>query len=228
MGKGKGDILKYAEHLDGPTVTRFKEMAKKHKMWLSLGGFHEKTTTEGKVYNSHLIINDEGDIKAIYRKIHLFKVDLPNGPVLDESLTTKEGNEIVVCDSPVGRLGLSTCYDLRFPELYNSLRFRDAEVLLVPSAFTIPTGKAHWEILLRARAIETQCYVVAPAQCGEHNDKRSSYGHSMIIDPWGEVLVDLEETCPGIGSITTNLKYVNNIRTNMPILTHKRINDKLK
>ncbi|CAD7971965.1 unnamed protein product [Amoebophrya sp. A120] len=148
-----------------------------------------------RVFNSHLIVNSEGKIVARYRKIHLFDVSIPNGPVLMESRYTQPGkfekDNLLVVPSPVGNLGLTTCYDLRFPELYTVLREElNAEVMLVPSAFTVPTGQAHWHVLLRARAIETQCFVLAAAQCGKHNEKRASYGHALVVSPWGEVLAD--------------------------------------
>ncbi|CAD7952404.1 unnamed protein product [Amoebophrya sp. A25] len=148
-----------------------------------------------KVYNTHLIVDDSGAIRALYRKIHLFDVAIPNGPVLLESRYTIPGcfssdNVIVVPDTPIGNIGLTTCYDLRFPELYTTLRERGAEVLLVPSAFTVPTGRAHWHLLLQARAVETQCFVLAAAQCGRHNEKRESFGHALAVGPWGDVLAD--------------------------------------
>ena len=128
---------------------------------------------------------------SFYRKIHLFDVAIPNGPILMESSYTLPGDKLVmVRNTPLGNLGLSTCYDLRFPELYRELRRMGSEILLVPSAFTIPTGKAHWHTLLKARAIETQCYVIAAAQSGKHNEKRSSYGHSLVIDPWGKIIAE--------------------------------------
>lgn len=223
MGTSSSETVRHAEDLDGPIISSFKDIAKKHKIWLSLGGFHEKSVTEGKVFNTHLIVNENGEICAAYRKLHLFKVDIPGGPSLDENVSTDPGKDIVVCDSPVGVLGLSTCYDVRFPELYSVLREKGAEILLIPSAFTVPTGKAHWEVLLRARAIENQCYVVASAQCGEHNAKRNSYGHSMIVDPWGDVLIDLKEECPEIGNTTIDLDMVRDVRASMPVFEHKKL-----
>jgi predicted amidohydrolase len=164
-------------------------------MWLSLGGFQEKGPDDSHQYNTHVLIDDSGEIRSSYRKIHLFDVDVPGNMVYKESRFTTAGDTVVAVDSPFGRLGLTVCYDLRFPELYQCLRFKhQAQVLLVPSAFTKVTGEAHWEILLRARAIETQCYVIAAAQAGKHNEKRESYGDSIIIDPWGTVIARL----PGI------------------------------
>jgi predicted amidohydrolase len=204
-------------------------------LWLSLGGFPEKipssqTTKRDdkgngneKVYNTHIVLDDKGDIKALYRKIHLFDVNIPNGPVLQESKYTAPGSEVVVIDSPIGRLGLSTCYDLRFPEMYEALVKKGAEVLLVPSAFTVLTGQAHWEILLRARAIETQCYVLASAQAGQHNEKRASYGHSLIVDPWGKVVEDAGgEASPALVVAEIDLKRLYEIRAKIPVQLHRR------
>lgn len=199
-------------------IDELRYIAYKSKLWISGGGVHTKvltnhqyatstskvttttTTTftnpdtiigtENKIYNTHVIIDDKGKIQAFYHKIHLFDVSLPDKKVeLRESNTTSPGTKLVVCDSPVGKLGLSICYDLRFPEMYVELvQKHGAQVLLMPSAFTVPTGKAHWHALLRARAIENQCYVIAAAQVGKHNEKRESYGHSLVYGSWGELL----------------------------------------
>lgn len=157
-------------------MTHCRALAKRFGMWLSLGGLHERPEGEidstTKMFNSHFIVDSAGDVRARYQKVHLFDVSIPGGPVLNESSGTEAGNEMVVVDSPVGRLGLATCYDLRFPELFQGLTRAGAQILLVPSAFTAATGKDHWEVLLRARAIENQCYVIAAAQVGRHNEKR--------------------------------------------------------
>ena len=181
-----------------------RTIARESGCWISAGGMHEsgappapalEATTDGedkpRVYNSHVIIDNEGAVRAVYRKSHLFDVAIPGKVNLRESATTAPGDAVVVCDSPIGRLGLSICYDVRFPEHYVDMVQRGgAEILLVPSAFTIPTGRAHWHTLLKSRAIENQCYVLAAAQVGKHNEKRKSYGHALAIDPWGEVLAD--------------------------------------
>ena len=189
-------------------------------------------SVEGKerVYNTHLIIDQTGSIKATYHKIHLFDVSIPNEVELRESNTTAPGKEIVVCDSPFGKLGLSTCYDIRFPQLYSELVQRGAEVLLVPSAFTVPTGQAHWHTLLRARAIESQCYVIAAAQYGVHNSQRVSYGHSLVVDPWGTVLTDAggmdsSETTndpPTIVCADIDLNRLREVRRRMPVQEHRK------
>ncbi|KAK6153370.1 hypothetical protein DH2020_013009 [Rehmannia glutinosa] len=193
VGAKPGDSLTIAESLDGPIMKKYCSLAKDSNIWLSLGGFQEKGD-DSHLRNTHVLIDNSGNIRSTYRKMHLFDVDVPGGAVYKESSFTEAGRDIVTADSPFGRLGLTVCYDLRFPELYQRLRFdHGAEVLLVPAAFTKVTGEAHWEILLRARAIETQCYVIAAAQGGKHSDGRESYGDTLIIDPWetllGRVLV---------------------------------------
>mmetsp|Transcript_62772 Transcript_62772/g.185382 ORF Transcript_62772/g.185382 Transcript_62772/m.185382 type:complete len:381 (-) Transcript_62772:78-1220(-) len=191
-----------------------RTIAQESGLWISGGGMHESgappascetpgdnsSNVRPRVYNTHVIIDNSGDIRCLYRKIHLFDVSIPGKVSLRESATTAPGEKLVVCDTPVGRLGLSTCYDVRFPEMYVDLVQRGgAEILLVPSAFTVPTGRAHWHTLLRARAIEHQTYVLAAAQFGRHNEKRESYGHSLAVDPWGGVVSDAGG-CDGEGT----------------------------
>jgi predicted amidohydrolase len=170
-------------------------------------------------------VNDAGEIQASYRKIHLFDVDMGdvNGPVLMESATAAAGETLVTCDSPAGKLGLTVCYDLRFPEMFARLRYElGCEVMLVPSAFTKPTGQAHWETLLRARAIETQSYVVAAAQAGVHSEGRASHGHAMIVDPWGKVVAELDGEETGIAVADVDLGYLKDVRSRIPVETHRR------
>lgn len=221
IGSQASETLAQATTLDAKPFSAYRELAKKHKLWLSCGGFHEKQGD--KVSNSHIILNDQGDIVEVYRKMHLFDVEIPGGAVLMESKTTVPGEaRAVVVDTPVGRLGITTCYDLRFPELYVALARRGAEVLLVPSAFTVPTGTAHWHLLLRARAVESQCYVAAAAQVGCHNDKRRSYGHALAIDPWGDVLADAQLETPGLVCLDVDADKLTSVRTRMPIQSHRR------
>lgn len=172
-----------------PTIIKLMSIAQKNGCWLSVGGFPERNDQIGeKVCNTHFIVDPNGNIvEPVYRKIHLFDNPLTK---LEESIITASGDKKVVIDVGFVKLGLTVCYDLRFSALYSSLcnpRFGGAEIVLIPSAFTVPTGRAHWEVLLRARAIENQVYVVAAAQCGKHSDKRESYGHTMIVDPWGKI-----------------------------------------
>lgn len=224
IGANDGDSVKIAEPLDGPIMQQYQSLARESKIWLSLGGFQEKGSQEAHICNTHVVIDDAGNIRSTYRKIHLFDVDVPGGRSYKESSFTEPGKDIVALDSsPVGRLGLTVCYDLRFPELYQQLRFQhEAQVLLVPAAFTKITGQAHWEILLRARAIETQCYVIAAAQAGKHNDKRESYGDTLIIDPWGTVVGRLpDRVSTGIAVADIDLSLVDSVRTKMPIAKHR-------
>ncbi|KAJ3676384.1 hypothetical protein LUZ60_003796 [Juncus effusus] len=219
----EGESLKIAEPLDGPIMRRYCSLARESNMWLSLGGFQEKGPDESRLFNTHVLVDNSGKIINSYRKIHLFDVDVPGSMVYKESNTTAPGNQLVVEESPIGRLGLTVCYDLRFPELYQILRFKhQAQVILVPSAFTKITGEAHWDILLRARAIETQCYVIAAAQAGKHNEKRESYGDSVIIDPWGTVVARLSDRLStGFAVAEIDLSKIDSVRTKMPILMHR-------
>ena len=225
IGMAGNDALAVMEPLDGPLMARYRQLAKDTGVWLSLGGFPETGPDADHRYNTHVLVDSDGDVRASYRKIHLFDVDIPNGPVLMESKTASPGNAIVAADSPIGRLGMTVCYDLRFPELYSRLRHEmGAHIMLVPSAFTKPTGEAHWEVLLRARAIETQSYVIAAAQAGVHSEKRESYGHAIIIDPWGKVLAKLEDPDNGIGIATADidLGYLEDVRERIPVDEHRR------
>ncbi|KAI3879882.1 hypothetical protein MKW98_018121 [Papaver atlanticum] len=224
VGARDGESMKIAEPLDGPIMQKYCSLARESNIWLSLGGFQEKGPDDTHLSNAHVLIDDTGNLRSTYRKIHLFDVDIPGGAVFKESSFTEAGKNIVVVDSPVGRLGLTVCYDLRFPELYQRLRYQhQAQVLLVPAAFTKITGEAHWEILLRARAIETQCYVIAAAQAGKHSDKRESYGDTLIIDPWGKVVGRLpDRVSTGIVVADIDFSLIDSVRTKMPILEHMK------
>ncbi|PIA38780.1 hypothetical protein AQUCO_02700172v1 [Aquilegia coerulea] len=224
VGAKDGESLSIAEPLNGPIMQKYCSLARESNIWLSLGGFQEKGPDDAHLCNTHVLVDDTGNIRSTYRKIHMFDVDVPGGMVYKESSFTIEGKDIVAVDSPVGRLGVTVCYDLRFPELYQQLRFQhQAQVLLVPAAFTKITGEAHWEILLRARAIETQCYVVASAQAGKHNDKRESYGDTLIIDPWGKVISRLpDRVSTGIVVADIDFSLINSVRSRMPISEHRK------
>lgn len=219
-----GDSVKIAESLDGPIMQGYCSLARESKIWLSLGGFQEKGSDDAHLCNTHVLVDDAGNIRSKYRKIHLFDVDVPGGMVFKESSFTEAGRDIVAVDSPFGCLGLTVCYDLRFPELYQQLRFQhQAKILLVPAAFTKITGQAHWETLLRARAVETQCYVIAAAQAGKHNQKRESYGDSMIIDPWGQIVGRLpDRLCTGIAVADIDFSLIESVRTKMPIAEQRQ------
>lgn len=206
---------------DGPILARCRAMARDTGAHLVLGGFHETAPEPGRSYNSCVHLTPDGQVAARYRKIHLFDVSLADGTTLRESARTVPGDRAVATDLPFGTLGLTVCYDLRFPYLYQALADAGAMAVTVPSAFTRPTGAAHWHVLLRARAIEAQCYVVAPAQHGRNWEKRSSYGHSLIVDPWGEILAELPD---GDGVILADIDpaRVRSVRQQLPSLSHRR------
>lgn len=216
--------LEIAESLPdgGPVLERCRALARDTAAELVLGGFWEKGVDAAKVRNACVHLRADGSIGAVYRKIHLFDVDLPDGTKLVESETVEPGDELVVTATPFGGLGLSVCYDLRFPELYRGLVDRGAVALAVPAAFTLTTGKDHWHVLLRARAIEQQCYVLAAAQTGHHYGPRRSYGHAMIVDPWGTILAQCGE---GEGACVATLDpvVVERIRSSLPSLRHRKL-----
>ena len=207
--------------LDGPIVAFLQECAKQHGIVIAGGTIPERRAGEARPHNTALAIDADGTLRGVYRKIHLFDIDLPDVR-LRESDAVAPGSEIVVVDSAVGKLGLSVCYDVRFPELYRALVAQGARILLVPSAFTVPTGSDHWEVLLRARAIENQCFVVASAQYGQHSPRRRSYGRSLIVDPWGLVLARASDG-EGLALADLDFERLEDVRRHLPALTHRRI-----
>jgi deaminated glutathione amidase len=206
----------------GPILARLRELARTVGVELVLGGFWERASDPGKVRNACVHLAADGAVRAVYRKIHLFDGDLPDGTTLRESATVEPGSEPVVTDTRFGKLGLSVCYDLRFPELYRALVDRGAIALTVPAAFTLTTGKDHWHVLLRARAIEAQCYVIAAAQTGRHFGQRVSYGHALICDPWGTVLSECGEG-EGYAIAAIDPAVVERVRGSVPSLRHRRL-----
>ncbi|HEX7477264.1 MAG TPA: carbon-nitrogen hydrolase family protein [Polyangiales bacterium] len=206
----------------GPILKRFQELARQTHSELVLGGFYERTPHARKVRNACVHLGDDGSVRAIYRKIHLFDVDLPDGTKLEESASVEPGTEIVVTQTRLGKLGLSVCYDMRFPELYRKQVDQGATLLAVPSAFTLTTGKDHWHVLLRARAIESQCYVIAAAQTGHHFGTRRSYGHALVCDPWGCVLAECGEG-EGYALASIDEAALQRVRAALPSLRHRRI-----
>lgn len=190
------DRARSATHMvreaDSRWLTSLQAMAKHHALWLHSGSMPLLADDGARRVNRSHVIAADGSIKARYDKIHMFDVSLPSGETWTESKAYAGGDELVLVDTPLGRLGLSICFDLRFPELYRALVQAGAEIISVPAAFTVSTGQAHWHILLRARAIETACHMVAAAQGGDHADGRATYGHSLAVDPWGNVLVDVQ------------------------------------
>eukprot|EP00347_Sterkiella_histriomuscorum_P016018 403354809 len=225
MALTSADSLAMSEPLTGPLMTKYCEIAKKNNVWLSLGGFQEKCDiSENKRYNTHVIVNSQGQIVSTYRKLHLFDIDLSKvgGVYLKESDSVEKGRNLPeIVNAPFGKLGLSICYDLRFPEQYRYLFTQNAQILLIPASFTVKTGASHWEPMLRCRAIENQCYVIAAAQTGTHTDKRSTYGHSMVIDPWGDIIGQMSDK-EGCFVCEIDLEYLDKVRGNMACITHMR------
>ena len=204
---------------DGPIQQRLSALARKHNIWLVAGSLPLKGTQEDKVTNTSLVFDPEGVCVVRYDKIHLFSFH-KDGERYQESDGIEAGAQPVCFDTPWGRVGLAICYDLRFPELFRALD--NVDLLVVPSAFTVPTGRAHWELLLKARAVENQCYLLAPAQGGEHESGRNTWGHSMILDPWGE---SLSEIASGEGLVVAELtvRRFDEVRQQLPAWLHRRL-----
>ena len=206
---------------DDAVLAACRNAAREHGIWLHLGSI-AVLVDDGKVANRGFVIDRMGNIQARYDKIHLFDVDLPTGESWRESAVYQAGkNAVLVNGTPVGKLGLTICYDLRFPTLFARIAEADADVISVPAAFTVPTGRAHWHVLLRARAIEAGLFVVAAAQVGRHEDGRQTFGHSIVIDPWGEVLLDMGEE-RGIAFADIDLARISDVRSRIPALNHRR------
>ena len=204
-----------------PVLAAVRDAAKQHHIWLSIGSL-AVLAEDGKVANRSYVIDREGQIRGRYDKIHLFDVDLPTGESWRESSVYSAGQGVMLVNgTPVGKLGLTICYDLRFPMLFARIAEANADVISVPAAFTVPTGRAHWHVLLRARAIEAGLYVVAAAQVGHHEDGRNTFGHSLVVDPWGEVLLDMGEQA-GVGFADIDLKRISDVRARIPALNHRR------
>jgi predicted amidohydrolase len=198
-----------------------REAAKANGIWLHIGSL-AVLDGEGKVANRAFVIDPTGKVRGRYDKIHLFDVDLPTGESWRESATYRAGDTVALVEgTPVGTLGLTICYDLRFPALFARLAEGGADVIAVPAAFTVPTGVAHWHVLQRARAIEAGLFIVAAAQVGKHEDGRETYGHSLVVDPWGEVLLDMGEE-PGVAFCDIDLSRIAEVRSRVPVLSHRR------
>ena len=203
-----------------PAIIQFSKLALELGVWILIGSIAVKISDD-KLANRSLLFSPEGSLFAHYDKIHLFDVKLPTGEVHRESDLIAPGSDLVLADTPLGKIGLSICYDVRFPQLYRALSQKGAQILAVPSAFTVPTGKAHWEVLLRARAIENGCFVIAAGQTGQHHGGRKTYGHSLIVSPWGEVIAEAGDEV-GIIYGEIDLAQVDVARTSIPALTHDR------
>lgn|SRR5690348_9957356 len=205
---------------DDDVLAACREAARRHRLWLHIGSL--AVLVDGKVANRAFVIDRDGQVRARYDKLHLFDVDLPTGESWRESNVYAAGDGVVLLNgTPVGKLGLTICYDLRFPGLFARLAESDADLIAVPAAFTVPTGRAHWHILLRARAIEAGLFVVAAAQVGQHQDGRQTFGHSLVVDPWGEIILDMGEE-RGVGFADIDLKRISDVRSRIPALNHRR------
>jgi len=198
-----------------------REAAAKHGLWVHLGSLALKGENDRRNANRGFVIDGTGAIRARYDKMHLFDIDLPGGQSIRESEAYAPGTQAVVVDTPWGRLGLAICYDLRFPDLFRSLSDAGADMLAIPAAFTVPTGQAHWHVLMRARAIEASAFVIAAAQTGSHADGRVTYGHSLVVDPWGGILLDMGEA-PGVAVVEIDPGRLAEVRGQIPVLRHRR------
>lgn len=205
-----------------PALAMVRDAASRAEIWVSLGSL-AVATDEGRWANRAFVIGPHGEIVARYDKIHMFDVDLASGESWRESNAYKPGDEVVtVADTPVGKLGLSICYDIRFPALFEALGRARCDCIAIPAAFTVPTGSAHWHVLQRARAIEASAFVVAAAQVGEHEDGRQTYGHSLVVDPWGEVLLDIGGEQAGLEFADIDLTRIAAVREQVPSLANRR------
>jgi predicted amidohydrolase len=212
----------YRREEDDPVLVRVREAAAEAAIWVELGSLALLAPDGERLVNRSFLIDDHGTIRARYDKMHLFDVDLPTGESWRESASFVPGEQAVVAASPLGFVGLSICYDLRFGSLYSELSGAGATVLSIPAAFTVPTGEAHWHVLLRTRAIESACFVVAAAQRGQHEDGRATYGHSLVVDPWGRVLLDMGDASPALGFADLDLDELASVRERLPVLRHRR------
>jgi predicted amidohydrolase len=234
LGGGQDHRLALAEELPdapgtpgerreaGPILSAMRALAHKAGVWLLLGGFPERGSDGTRIRNTSVLLDPEGTVVAVYRKLHLFDVDVPGGKRFRESEAVESGSDVVVASTPWGGLGLSICYDLRFPELYRAMAAQGARIITVPSAFTYETGKDHWHVLLRARAVENQAYVMAPAQFGAHAPTRRSYGHALVVDPWGVVIAECSDH-EGFALARLDFAYQDRMRAALPCLTHRKL-----
>jgi deaminated glutathione amidase len=220
MGMKEADKVGHAEQLDAGPIQRFMaQIAREHRIWLIGGTLPMVAPEPGKVLNTTMVYDPSGEHVIRYDKIHLFSFT-KGEESYDEARTIVHGTDVATFDAPFGKVGLSVCYDLRFPELYRAMG--DCSLIVMPAAFTYTTGKAHWEVLLRARAIENQCYVLAAAQGGHHPNGRRTWGHSMLIDPWGEVKALLPEG-EGIVAGDLDMRHIQRVRESLPALKHRKL-----
>ncbi len=218
--RGRAHILPEAQ---SPALATLRDAAARAGIWLHIGSLpvQAEHDGDGRFANRAFVIDPSGAIAARYDKIHMFDVDLATGESWRESAAYRPGDQVVTVDCPVGRLGLAICYDVRFPALFEELGRRGCDVITIPAAFTVPTGRAHWHLMQRARAVEASAFVVSPAQSGHHADGRDTYGHSLVIDPWGDVLLDMGEGA-GLGFATLDLARLGDVRRQLPSLANRR------
>ena len=209
------------EHEDS-VLEAVRNSAAKRGIWVALGSL-AILREDGRLANRSILIDEYGDIVARYDKIHMFDVQLANGESWSESSAYVAGDKVVVAETPIGRLGLTVCYDIRFPALYEELGRQKCDAIAIPASFTVPTGEAHWNVLQRARAIEASAFVIAAAQVGKHEDTRQTYGHSLVVDPWGEVLLDLGGERAGLGFAELSPERLKSVREQVPSLSNKRV-----
>lgn len=207
---------------DDLVLAAMRKAAKESGVWVAIGSL-AIDKGEGRWANRAFVIDDQGEIVVHYDKFHMFDVELGNGDDWRESNAYDAGDTLAVVETPVGRLGLSICYDIRFPALYDALGRAGCDVIAIPAAFTAPTGEAHWHIMQRARAIEASAFVVAAAQCGHHEDGRRTYGHSLVIDPWGEILLDMGDDGSGLGYAEIDRERIDEVRRKLPSLANRRV-----
>jgi predicted amidohydrolase len=210
------------EDTANPALEAIQASAAAHGVWVHIGSMAVRTGPDSPLYaNRSILIDDTGMVRAHYDKIHLFDVDLPTGESWRESSAYRPGTQVVAVHTPIGLMGLSICYDLRFPDLFSTLAKASVDVITVPAAFTVSTGRAHWHAMLRARAIEAQAFVIAAAQSGTHSDGRKTFGHSLVVDPWGEVLLDMGEG-EELGFATLDLAKISEVRAQIPVHANRR------
>jgi predicted amidohydrolase len=220
------DRARAAPHIvteaENPVLAQMCEVAAREGLWIALGSLAVRHESDERAANRCFIIDDKGEIAARYDKIHMFDVDLANGESWRESRAYCPGDQVVTVETPLGRLGLAICYDLRFPALFEALGRAACDLISIPAAFTVPTGAAHWHIMQRARAIEASAYVVSAAQVGQHQDGRATYGHSLVVDPWGEVLLDMGGEQAGLAFAEVSPARLQEVRAQVPSLANRR------
>ncbi|CRK91407.1 CLUMA_CG005080, isoform A [Clunio marinus] len=226
VGTNVEETKRLSEPLTGETVQFYKDLCVKNQMWMSFGGVHECIINEDgerneKICNTHIIINSEGELAGVYRKLHLFDVDTPEFKFRESKIVKPGEGATKPVTTSIGSIGMQICYDIRFPETPIWLKSHGAQIITYPSAFSVSTGKAHWDILNRSRAIENQCFVISAAQFGKHNEKRSSYGHAIAVSPWGDVLAECSEELE-VQFVEIDLEKISKVERNMPCFKHRR------